>query len=300
MPKSKPVFSIIIPALNEEICLPQLLEDLSAQSFRDYEVIVVDGHSDDQTVAKAQALSSQLPYLNLINSDKRQVCIQRNLGAEHSRGEYLLFMDADDRLPSYFLQGIKYQVEVHHPDIFTTFMRPDSRNRSDLAIATIVNIYTDLTKNSSQMSLTEAFIGFKAEVFKKIQGFSEKVMWGEGSELYHRAYNLGYHVNVFTHPRYQFSFRRLKKLGTFRTARASAQLELARLLRIKISPDKTVNLYPMKGGQLFRKNQQLSTLDRFLSNPTSFSAFTNELIARLNREPKFITQLKKSLNGFLE
>jgi glycosyltransferase involved in cell wall biosynthesis len=300
MPNTKPDFSIIIPVLNEEICLPRLLADLTKQTFQNFEVIVVDGHSDDNTIKNSSTYQSTLSNITFLNSPIRQVCHQRNIGAAKAKADLILFMDADNRLPKYFLQGIKYQVEVHDPDIFTTYLFPDSKNRSDAAIATIVNLYTDLTKNSSKMSLTEAFIGFKNEVFQKLNGFSEKVMWGEGSELYSRAHKLGYKVTVFTHPHYQFSFRRLKKLGTFRTARASAQLELARLLQIKLSPDQTGNLYPMKGGQIFRKNHKLSVLDRFLNNPNSFNEFTSDLIEKLNREPKFITQIKKSLTNFLE
>ena len=50
---TKSFFSIIIPALNEAKYLPHLLDDLSDQTFQDFEVIIVDGNSNDQTVAKA-------------------------------------------------------------------------------------------------------------------------------------------------------------------------------------------------------------------------------------------------------
>jgi len=53
---TKPFFSIIIPALNEEKYLPHLLDDLTKQTFRDFEVILVDGNSSDATVAKANLL----------------------------------------------------------------------------------------------------------------------------------------------------------------------------------------------------------------------------------------------------
>lgn len=46
-------FSIIIPTLNEEGYLPLLLEDLKKQTFNDFEVVHIDGNSDDQTVKKS-------------------------------------------------------------------------------------------------------------------------------------------------------------------------------------------------------------------------------------------------------
>jgi len=54
----EPFFSIIIPCLNEEKSLPLLLKDLAGQTLQDFEVIVVDGQSQDKTVVKAEELES--------------------------------------------------------------------------------------------------------------------------------------------------------------------------------------------------------------------------------------------------
>ena len=54
----KPFFSIIIPTLNEEKYLPHLLADLAKQTFQDFEVIVIDGQSTDQTVPKTKLFKS--------------------------------------------------------------------------------------------------------------------------------------------------------------------------------------------------------------------------------------------------
>ena len=93
-----PFFSIVIPALNEEKFLPNLLKDLIKQSFTDFQVVVVDGRSTDQTVAKSLTLAKQLP-LTVITSQVRHVSHQRNLGLKHSRGKWVIFIDADARLP---------------------------------------------------------------------------------------------------------------------------------------------------------------------------------------------------------
>jgi glycosyltransferase involved in cell wall biosynthesis len=53
-------FSIIIPTLNEEVLLPNLLRDLQAQTFRDFEVIVADAGSKDGTVDLAQSLGARV------------------------------------------------------------------------------------------------------------------------------------------------------------------------------------------------------------------------------------------------
>ncbi|MDP3442236.1 MAG: glycosyltransferase, partial [Ignavibacteria bacterium] len=78
--KMNPRFSIVIPTLDEEICLPQLLKDLSLQSWTDFEVIHVDGGSKDKTLEKAKAWEDKL-NLRTISHDVKNVSAQRNRGA---------------------------------------------------------------------------------------------------------------------------------------------------------------------------------------------------------------------------
>ena len=107
----KPYFSIIIPTLNEEKYLPLLLKDLSNQTFQEFEVIVVDGKSEDQTVNKAQTFTKLVKRLTIITS-VRNVSTQRNAGAKIAIGKQLLFNDADNRLPKLFLEGLYYQTRA--------------------------------------------------------------------------------------------------------------------------------------------------------------------------------------------
>ena len=57
---SSPYFTIVIPTLNEEDLLPHLLNDLCKQTYKNFDVIVVDGKSLDNTVVKAQAFNKKL------------------------------------------------------------------------------------------------------------------------------------------------------------------------------------------------------------------------------------------------
>lgn len=120
MINSKPFFTIIIPALNEEVALPNLLGDLAKQTFTDFEVIVVDGHSDDKTVEKTKAFEKKFNKLQVVTSNKRNVSYQRNMGAKNANTDWVVFLDADNRIPEYFLQGIKFQIDMHKPDILAT------------------------------------------------------------------------------------------------------------------------------------------------------------------------------------
>lgn len=259
----KPFFSIIIPALNEIKALPLLLSDLAAQTMTDFEVILIDGHSEDGTVAAAQKFAARLPRLAIHESPKRQVCFQRNLGAKMAQAYWLLFMDADNRLPPYFLQGLKYQIEVNEPDLFTTHTLPDSDDTKDQAISTIINLYLELQKNTAHPSILESMIGIQIPVFQALKGFNESLQWGEGGYLIEAAHKQHYRYAVFKEPAYVYSLRRLKKQGTLKTARTSASLELARIFNLKLNQSTVSRLYPMQGGAL-KASKKASPIERIL------------------------------------
>lgn len=95
--------SIIIITLNEAERIGNILGDLAQQSYQNFEVIVVDSNSDDNTCALAECFANQLPALTVHKMSKRGVALGRNTGASLATYERLLFLDADVRLDSNFL-----------------------------------------------------------------------------------------------------------------------------------------------------------------------------------------------------
>lgn len=86
--------SIIIPTLNEEICLGRSLRHLSILDPPAREVLVVDGGSEDQTIAIAQKLG-----VRVLTANQRGRSLQMNLGAEAATGDILCFLHADTFVP---------------------------------------------------------------------------------------------------------------------------------------------------------------------------------------------------------
>lgn len=88
-----PKVSVIIPVYNCERFIGAAIESVLHQTFKDYELIVVNDGSTDKTPDVVETYRDRLQYLTQSNSGQAAA---RNLGFRHSAGEYLAFLDADD------------------------------------------------------------------------------------------------------------------------------------------------------------------------------------------------------------
>jgi glycosyltransferase involved in cell wall biosynthesis len=89
----KPKISVIIPTYNRAALLLEALASVFAQTWRDYEVIVVDDGSTDDTLS---LLAPWLSHIRLFSEPNRGVAAARNLGICEARGEFICFLDSDD------------------------------------------------------------------------------------------------------------------------------------------------------------------------------------------------------------
>lgn len=88
-----PRVSIIIPAYNSARFLEEAIESVFAQTYKDYETIVIDDGSTDNT---QEVLAPYLDRIQYIYQHNRGASSARNTGISHSQGEYIAFLDADD------------------------------------------------------------------------------------------------------------------------------------------------------------------------------------------------------------
>jgi glycosyltransferase involved in cell wall biosynthesis len=97
-----PFFSIVIPTYNRETVIGRALKSLVAQSFRNFEVIVIDDGSTDDTEKVVTRLEDiRIKYFKKKNEERN---IARNTGIALSRGRYVNFLDSDDYVYPYHLE----------------------------------------------------------------------------------------------------------------------------------------------------------------------------------------------------
>jgi len=101
--------SVIIPSYNTAHFLPQAIESVLAQTYRDFEIILINDGSTDATSEIAERYTKQHPdKIRYISQDNQGLAKARNTGIRHSRASYIALLDADDVwLPCRLHEGIK-------------------------------------------------------------------------------------------------------------------------------------------------------------------------------------------------
>ena len=128
------ILSIIIPTYNEEEYLPLLLESIKQQDFRDYEIIVADANSKDNTVKIAEEYGC-------IVVEGGMPAVGRNNGAKVAKGEYLLFLDSDLKLTEDYLAKVIYEFKMERLGIAITQMKPLSKKTEDKILHDLANLF---------------------------------------------------------------------------------------------------------------------------------------------------------------
>jgi glycosyltransferase involved in cell wall biosynthesis len=258
----KKIFSIVIPTLNEEKYLPRLLEDLEKQSFPKelFEVVHVDGNSEDKTVEEATKFNKKINIKSIVVK-KRNVAFQRNTGADNATGKWIIFMDADNELPDYFLDGIKYQLAKNKKtDVFSCWINPDGDSPKDVSVAKTANIGMEIYKSLGKPAVFGALIGVKQNVHKEI-GFDEKHKVAEDGYYVVEAIKKGFHYQLFKQPTYTYSLRRLRKEGSLKMVRIVSTLGL-KFIQGKDFADTDYG-YVMKGGKYYEEDTSSFFKDTF-------------------------------------
>jgi len=190
--------------------LPQLLASIKNQSFSDYEIIVSDGQSEDKT----RDVARQAGCLVVSSGDRRSPAHQRNKGAEQARGETLLFLDADTRLPEGFLQNIYTEFVARHLGSAGFYLKFDSR-KSFYKIYD--QVYRCLCFFGQYIKPASIGVGIMArqDLHQAMNGFDETIFVGEDYDYTTRISKVGKFRMIKSSFIY-FSPRRLEKEGCFR------------------------------------------------------------------------------------
>lgn len=175
------MLSVIIITLNEENTISNILSDLKQQTVNNFEIIIVDSNSDDNTIQIAEKFADDFEHFKIIKNKQRGASFGRNTGANAAIHERLLFLDADTRLnPDFIRQAINI-VDTQNLDVAGVYCDMSEgaiANRSTLAL---VNAGLWFTKWVFP-TIVGACILSTRSAHLAIGGFNEKIKIGEDCE----------------------------------------------------------------------------------------------------------------------
>lgn len=204
----EPEISVIIPALNEGNYIRHALKGLKEQTFRNFETIVVDGGSKDQTRAIASKSAS------VMIERRKGPAIARNAGAKKARGKILLFLDADTK-PSRNLLEIYSKVFKNQNVVAATGpIRPLEKAGSLVSSGySFVSVF--FVQGSIMIgrpSVVGANFAVRKDAFEKVKGFNPEMITYEDWDLSIRLRKYG-RISFLNNAVVYTSIRRIKEWG---------------------------------------------------------------------------------------
>ncbi|NTU94174.1 MAG: glycosyltransferase family 2 protein [Chlorobiaceae bacterium] len=172
--------SVVLATFNRAGILREAIESVIDQSFRDWELIVVDDGSVDETFSMVDPYLHRHGNIRYMKHRNRKAALSRNMGIQASLGRFITFLDSDDR---YLPEHLSSRVELLNsmPDVdlltggFACLGDPWIRDRNDPE--TLVHI--------SECILCGTLFG-RRELFMEIGGFRE-IDYAEDTDLWERA-----------------------------------------------------------------------------------------------------------------
>ena len=197
-------YSVIVPVFNRPDEVDELLDSLTRQTVKDFEVIIVEDGSTKtcKDVCEKYASILDLHYYFKENSGPGQ---SRNYGAERSKGEYLLILDSDVVLPDRYIENLELGIENSQFSTFNSqlaaFGGPDAAHPSftptQKAISySMTSFFTTGGIRGGKKKLDKFYprsfnMGIRRDVYLRLGGFS-KMRFGEDIDFSYRICEAGY------------------------------------------------------------------------------------------------------------
>ncbi|MBD5082637.1 MAG: glycosyltransferase, partial [Clostridiales bacterium] len=164
MMKNVADISVIVPIYNVEEYLGECLDSILNQTKKDYEVIMVDDGSTDNSGEIAKSYAEKYPNFHYFYKENNGLGCARNYGVEHSNGKYIIFMDSDDKISE---------------DLYEKMFNTAEKNNSDMTICNVARCNSRKAWNSGLHKIAFTNIEPNTHVTKNTNLLYDTTSWNK-------------------------------------------------------------------------------------------------------------------------
>ena len=193
-----PFFSVIIPLYNKEDFIVHTVKSVLNQSFKDFEIIVINDGSTDSSLKRVEALKDKA--IQILTIENKGVSHARNYGISKAKADYIAFLDADDYWHVDFLKYMTYLIDTYkNESVFASALKITTQKKDYKASykglpelnKDIIVDYFEASQDHSILHCSSSV--FKKTVFDNVGGFNEQLKTSEDTDLWIR---IGLHYRV--------------------------------------------------------------------------------------------------------
>ena len=181
------MISIIVPVYNVEKYLDECIQSIVSQSYTDWECILIDDGSTDNSGLLCDKWAKQDNRIKVIHQENQGVSAARNQGIDNSKGEFITFIDSDDWVESEYLQ---------------TLFQPTLKQPTDLIVTGIIQDYSNENSTIYQPNYSLTFELTSSNITHFVELNQKYLLYGPTSNLYRSDFVRQYQIRFCNNTSY--------------------------------------------------------------------------------------------------
>ena len=276
-----PDLSIVLPIYNVEKYIKKCLESITAQNFKNFEVLCIDDCGTDNSIKITQEFVQKDSRFKIIkHENNRGLSAARNTGIDNATGKYILFIDSDDWIENNLLEQIVIAFEQNKTDSvwFNSYIYNQKSGQTyfltdNLKESTKIYLTPDNINNFASYAWNKAF---KLSKLKSLNIKFPEGLYFEDSEFYLKIFSNISEIYLITQPLYHYQLRE----NSIVTSSDNVEKKLNDIFQI------TINLYKyFLSNNKFKQNKKI--ILRYFAQ--------NILSVKINKQKKHVITLAKKV-----
>lgn len=175
-----PLFSIITPSYNRAHLLPIMILSVLRQTYTDWELIIVDDGSTDNT-SDLEHIKSD-PRIKYVKKENSGAAHSRNVGARHASGELIVFLDSDDEAKETWLSTVGANIDEDTGLFCLGAVKKFSSGLEVLDRPTVLKLYS----KEFYVKFTAGSLFIRKKLFDKVSGYDVNLLANHHTDLFYR------------------------------------------------------------------------------------------------------------------